>query len=43
MINEDKLGTRHNYYMKDSYQERFPNIWKNLIEMGIRTKFRKGN
>ena len=35
MINEDKLGTRHNYYMKDSYQERFPNIWKNLIEMGI--------
>ena len=35
MVNEDKLGTRHNYYMKNSYQERFSNIWNNLIEIGI--------
>ncbi|MEL0199568.1 MAG: DNA/RNA helicase domain-containing protein, partial [Gammaproteobacteria bacterium] len=35
MINKDQLGIRHNYYMKNSYQQRFNHIWKNLIEMGI--------
>jgi DUF2075 family protein len=35
MINKDQLGIRHNYYMKNTYQQRFNHIWKNLIEMGI--------
>ena len=35
MINKDQLGIRHNYYMKNSYQQKFTHIWKNLIEMGI--------
>tara|TARA_Y100000748_G_scaffold263388_1_gene232385 strand:- start:2449 stop:4005 length:1557 start_codon:yes stop_codon:yes gene_type:complete len=35
MINKDQLGIRHNYYMKNSYQQRFMHIWENLIEMGI--------
>ena len=35
MINKDQLGIRHNYYMKNSYQQRFNHIWKNLVEMGI--------
>jgi DUF2075 family protein len=35
MINKDQLGIRHNYYMKNTYQQRFNHIWKKLIEMGI--------
>jgi len=35
MINEDELGTRHNYYMKNSYQQRFSKIWDHLIDLGI--------
>ena len=35
MINKDQLGIRHNYYMKNSYQQKFNHIWKNLIEIGI--------
>ena len=35
MINKDQLGIRHNYYMKNSYQQKFTQIWKNLIDMGI--------
>ena len=35
MINKDQLGIRHNYYMKNSYQQKFNHIWKNLIAIGI--------
>ena len=38
MINKNELGVRHNYFMRQSYQNRFPEIWRKLIELGLSEK-----
>jgi DUF2075 family protein len=38
MVNANELGVRHNYYLKNKYQQRFSEIWKQLIQMGIGEK-----